>query len=508
MFSSKLNIRNLQNHAMRISKIKSLTVRWTTPLTGGLIFLVIFHYGYSTIDPDYYTLRDDGIITLSHARNLVDYGFIGVGPSGEKVEGYSAPVQFFVYALAYFTLNLGFSNYTKAQVLFCTFALGFIFTRFFEDKKCFALITTTITAFLLTRQTSFIQWHASGMENSITHILFALTAYILFKFSQNKNINLNAVIIPFLASISRIDGIYHIFPLLLIFCVYWAIFEKSNKGIVFLLLSTLLWVAYNTWRYYYFGTLSPNTAYAQDISIGEQLAALIILEEEFLNSSIELSTFIFSAHGAYFIFLALPFVVFAGWKRSYGLLFVISLSIIITGWFNPFVFGVTRLDVTRSTTQVAFFVFTAISCVFYSVKTYKALILIPLLFPIGLFIHRSSYVAPYYMCCSIGGFDSIRQEFAKEADRQNLPRPTVSNPDLGVMSWHKQFNIIDMGMLGSQIMAKLKNGPVLANYFFDFAAPDMIESHESWSCRYFESIFCNCSRGWPDGARGPENFAH
>jgi hypothetical protein len=113
---------------MITSKIKHTATRWALPLAGGLIFLTIFEYYYSITNSDYYALRDDGIITLSHARNLVDYGFIGVGLSGDRVEGYSAPVQFFVYALAYFTLGMGFSAYAKMQLLICTFALGFIFT--------------------------------------------------------------------------------------------------------------------------------------------------------------------------------------------------------------------------------------------------------------------------------------------------------------------------------------------------------------------------------------------
>jgi hypothetical protein len=188
------------------------------------------------------------------------------------------------------------------------------------------------------------------MKNSITHVLVALTAYILLRCAQNKNIKLNMAIIPFLASISRIDGIYHIFPLLVIFSVYWLIFEKTKKGIVFFIFSILLWVGYNTWRYYYFGDLKPNTARAQDISIGERIAALIILEEELLKSSIEWSKTVSSAHGAYFIFLTLPLFIFAEWKRHYSLLLLISLSIILTGWFNPFIFGPTRIDLTRSTT--------------------------------------------------------------------------------------------------------------------------------------------------------------
>ena len=74
-----------------------------------------------------------------------------------------------------------------------------------------------------------------------------------------------------------------------------------------------------------------------------------------------------------------------------------------------------------------------------------------------------------------------------------MVRPTVANPDLGIMSWHKQFNIVDLGRLGSPIMAKL-NTPrplpwIMDEYFFEYAAPDLIESHDLWSCRYDQAIF-------------------
>ncbi len=42
--------------------------------------------------------RDDGVITLSHARNLVDHGTIGVSPGGDRVEGFSSPLHFVVAA--------------------------------------------------------------------------------------------------------------------------------------------------------------------------------------------------------------------------------------------------------------------------------------------------------------------------------------------------------------------------------------------------------------------------
>ncbi len=474
---------------MSSQSVKNLYEKWGFPIIGGLLFLIIFYYAYSKINPDYYTLRDDGIITLSHAKNWVDFGFIGVGPSGERIEGYSAPVQFFIYALIYLVTGAGFSAYVKAQTLICTFALGFIFTLFFKEKKYSSLIVSAIAALLLTQMTSFIQWHGSGMENAITHVLFALTAYLLFKFVRDREIDLRLAFIPFLASLSRLDGIYHIFPLLLLFAIYWTVFEKNKKGSIFLALSMLLWLAYNAWRFFYFGDLNPNTAYAQDISISQRIISQLGLDLSTLKSSVVLSRTILSAHGGFYLFLLVPLLKFVQWKKNYRFLFVISLSVIFTAWFNPFLFGPTRLDTTRSTTQMAFFAVLAIICVVDSLNKEKAWRRLLFIIPAAITIYCIGYIPPYSMCCGIKAFDATRQEFAKIAHEEDLPRPTISNPDLGVMSWHKQFNIVDLGMLGSQIMAKLKNGPAMADYFFEYAAPDMIESHGAWSCQYLESIF-------------------
>ena len=40
-----------------------------TRLLGGLIFLAVFYTAYAFIPDDFYQARDDGIITMSHARN-------------------------------------------------------------------------------------------------------------------------------------------------------------------------------------------------------------------------------------------------------------------------------------------------------------------------------------------------------------------------------------------------------------------------------------------------------
>ena len=88
----------LSNQRILVRYLSSLFQnRLLFSLIGGLIFLGIFLWGYQRIPVDYYENRDDGIITLSHAKNLADYGTVSVNPSGERVEAFSAPTQFFIY---------------------------------------------------------------------------------------------------------------------------------------------------------------------------------------------------------------------------------------------------------------------------------------------------------------------------------------------------------------------------------------------------------------------------
>ena len=197
---------------------------------GGIFLLVFYGIGYAGIPADYYHARDDGVITMSHARNLVEFGFVGVGPSGERVEGYSAPVQMFVVALAYLLTGAHYSAYADGQTLVCTFLLGLVAGAFFLRRKLLGMAASAALALALCYQTPFLLWHASGMENAITHVLFAATVYCLFRFAEKGRINYLAVPLVFLASISRVESIFHIFPLLAVFSAYWLVAHRAHAG--------------------------------------------------------------------------------------------------------------------------------------------------------------------------------------------------------------------------------------------------------------------------------------
>ena len=112
-----------------------------------------------------------------------------------------------------------------------------------------------------------------------------------------------------------------------------------------------------------------------------------------------------------------------------------------------------------------------------------------LLIPFSIMFYNYQEVKSYYLGWSTNGFNNVRNKFMSISKEHNITRPTISNPDLGVMTWYKQLNDIDLGMLGSPIMAKLKDGLMMTEYYLNYGLPDLIEAHGYWINRYCISIF-------------------
>lgn len=458
----------------------------------GLIFIAVFSFAYSLIPAEFYQLRDDGVITLSHAKNWIDYGFIGLGPSGERVEGYSAPAQFFVYAVLYGLTGISYDLFARVQTIACTFLLGFVFAKFFSDDKKIGLGVAFVVALVIANLTPFLEWHGSGMENAITHVLFLSSFYILFRGAESERVSYWLSTIVFLASISRLESVFHIAPLLVIFSIHGVVANKSYRAFKFSILVFVFWAAFQLWRVWYFGDIKPNTAYAQEISVIGNLHSLMSFDPGFIYISVRISLLIFIQHGG-FLLIPLAYLLFVRGKGgSVGYLAAITASLVMSSVLNPMVFGQTRLDFTRSTTQMAVVVAMIIPVIVYHVERQRGrLWRVPAACIVSLALLVPLKTEPYEVCCPIDGFDTVRATFETAAQREGLPRPTVANPDLGIVSWGKQFNIVDLGWLGSPILTKLRAHTALSDYFFDYAAPDLIESHGVWTCWYADTIFAD-----------------
>ena len=459
-------------------------------LLGGLVFVAIFYLRSLTIPHTTYEMRDDGIITLSHAKNLVDYGFIGVSPSGGRVEGYSAPGHFFIYAILYAVTGISFAAYDLLQTWLCTFIMGACFTALFEGAAVYRLGAALLGSVLLAANTTFFQWHSSGMENAITHASLIATLCLMHRSLKTGKLPLWYLLVAFLASISRIESIYYIAPLLCIFSVFWHYSYRSLRGYLIVLLVFAMWAAFTAWRYWYFGSLTPNTAVAQGIDVWWRIQNV----EASFNETLSLSHRIFLRQGVYNIAILMPLAYFFPRRlpsARTGFLILCLIMTIAAIYFDPFFFGHARLDEARTTTQLSICIaLAACIIVFYAQKIYPVLLALPLLAVIEYVEISYDAMIPYSMCCPIQPFARVYDAFATSAAKENIFRPTMANPDLGYVSWQKTFNIVDLGSIGNPIIATV--GPYempATNYILFFAAPDFIELHQIWSCKYEHIIF-------------------
>lgn len=479
--------------------LRSILVSWGNPVLrlvkspnfifgciGGLLFLGIFYFQYAQMDPGSYQYRDDGVITMSHAKNLVDYGHIGVDPSGKRLEGFSAPFQFWLYATLYKVTGMSWETFADLQTLLCTFLFGFIFLQFFERRWPVGVIFGIGAAYFLTWHHSFFQWHGSGMENAWTHVLFLQAVLTLFRAFYGHHIRLRWAAWLILASLARIDSIYHLAPILFTFALFWRSEKRSWKGFQLLGVTMIGWALYQGWRWYYFGSLLPNTGLAQGIDVRQNFAALWSGDVDHLRESIHWAKIILAEHGVWFLTPLLFWMPFSRVDFRSRFLLVVVGMLVITTFLAPSIFGLARLAPGRTTTLLVPFIALLLAWQISRVQLFKRNHLILIFFvPLGFLVYRKTAPVwigpPGYICCSAGIYAEILDESARFEQSEGLHRLNVAAPDLGKLTYPKAINVTDLGYLGSPLMARFRTQEeALVAYFYQYALPDLIEVHGPW----------------------------
>jgi len=482
-----------------MNKLRNNLIKKTVyfPILSGFLFLFIFYIGYLDVPDNLYKYRDDGIITLSHAKNLADFGSIGINPSGERIEGYSPPVQFGIYFILYKFFNLSYKTYMDMQTYVCTFLLGFFFIKFFKENYLFGLFFSFIAAVFLIRSPSFFLWHGSGMENAITNVLCLVSLYLLFKMFEEKRINYYYTLIIFLTSISRIESIYYILPILIIYSISWIYVHKSFNVITFMFTVLFLWLSFNILRYSYFGEIFPNTAFAQNISLLERINDLISFSGQIYKESFFYSSLIFKMHWGIFLFITPIILFFIKNKIKYNILYLMAYPFALLVFLNPFFFGKSRIDPTRTTSHSVVVILLLLFITLFQLKKkimfgFTFIIVILSIVYLNTTTIKFRYnrspkrlIGKYYIGFSTEPFYTIRNELLELAQNNDLFRPTVGIIDIGAISWHKDFNILDFGFLGNHVLAKeFENKQLVKNYILDYQAPDFIHFHGIYSLHY------------------------
>jgi len=451
----------------------------------GAAFVTIFATE-NPLPPDAYQYRDDGIITLSHARNLVDFGSIGVDPAGARVEGFSAPLQFWIFAGAYALTHCDYQPFLDWQTWICTFLLGFAVVQLFRRQLLLGLIASAVIAWSLAKAVRFIGWHGSGMENPYTHVLFVACVAAAVLSIESGRISRACVPLFVIASLSRLESIVHVAPLLVVWSVGLYIAHRSWGALRGSAVVLACFGAYQLARWLYFGDLRPNTAIAEGIDVIARLRSFARHDVNQQLSTAEIVRNILSEHRGYLVLFSIPLLVLAPRRTGNVALVGMLACLFASALLHPVLFGAARLDPVRTTSHMALVAPLLIATQWLALPTHSARVLsfVGLSIALGLYGAVEPPSSTFF-CCPIGKAERIAERCLQHAQSEGLTRPSLASPDLGKISFRKTFLVFDLGMLGSAPLARLKNDQrAAANYLLDLALPDYIELHGGWACHW------------------------
>lgn len=264
------------------------TIRWC----GAAVWAAVGVFMVLRAPSAWWRWRDDAVITLSHARGLVEFGHPTVSASGQRVDGATAPLQMLAAALFYRLGGSGWRRFLDVQVL-ASFALAgwsaawlgalTVPTRRLRLHVCAAFVAAML-GFTAWRSAG---WFASGMEGGITvALLLCAAAATVATIAEPHRRGWLAGLAFGLAGLTRVELAALVVPALVVAVVAL----RRRPTVVARLVGTVgvCWGIVHGWRWLTFGTLIPNSAVVQNkshlntdavwwLAVGAALVAAVML---------------------------------------------------------------------------------------------------------------------------------------------------------------------------------------------------------------------------------------
>jgi hypothetical protein len=483
---------------------------------GALIWGGLFWIRLTQVQEIFWRWRDDAVITLSHAKNLTNFGSIGVSP-GDRVEGFSSPLQF-LGATGFFALgDNSYELFLDLQVALLAVLGGALVALTLRqvaisaggDSKTSYWLPIALTAgvgLLLGASWTAFGWLASGMENPLAMSIGIGIALLSVTKWQSRWKAISLGLLLALLGLVRIE-----FPFLMLPVIVAAAFvstagqPRSWRTMLTqpnVVIPLAVWGIVQVARYTYFGQIQPNTALAQGRAIGlSQIAIILALLVAYAGytflviqlrstrflvffwigvSTVSLSLLIISrvqgieemqrmhlpvypillyaALALSAVQIAINTRAFEGWLPD---LVLAGLTLIPVTQF--IIMGPARLDANRILSMALPFLllWLAVSVqrliTFYSPMK-VAISATTIIVALGLLAGYSDRVRA--LCCVIAGETDPRiaalSDFQQaQLTSENLPLAAVA--DLGKFSFTKKAAVTDLGWLGDPMMARLND---------------------------------------------------
>lgn len=408
-----------------------------------------------------------------------------------------------------------------------------------------AFLLSLLAACLTASSWTATGWLASGMENPLAMTLGAALVYALTLKPSLKRLIVAGFLVGFLG-IVRVEFPVFMLPLSAAVCMFCWLESREHRVLKTAAWSfgipILIWLIVNVSRLVYFGDLLPNTALVQDKSSLPGLKAAYLLGSyvvyglvslhllrsrknqrqltafwlivllgclgfliSLLLPSWSLRTATLNQEQIYFLGLASMTVILAAiklvTKNNQGFIMgldLVFLSLVYAPIAQFLIMGAARLEPVRvlslATPWMAFWIVVSLanSLRYHTISTtrsLKSITLIPLLTGLSGLVVASRADEPRDMPWYISPSETRILTLADIYKQRNFHIDQlilIASPDLGKLSFAKKGLITDLGWLGDPLLARISKhrGELEALYLNYVAKPDIVQTHQFWSCRY------------------------
>ncbi|MCG3198073.1 MAG: Terminal beta-(1-_2)-arabinofuranosyltransferase [bacterium] len=198
-------------------------------------------------------LSDDAYITFRTVDNLAN-GYGLTWNVAERVQVYTHPLWMFVVSVFYF--------FTR-EIYFTTLILSIAISATVATLFAFRIAPTPAAAILglalMTFSKAFVEYSTSGLENPLSHLLLALYVVLFLKGERNLKWLSHVALLCALAAFNRMDTLVFFLPGLVV--GFQAI--PRDGRVMALAKGFLPLLVWESFCFFYYGFLFPNTAYAK-----------------------------------------------------------------------------------------------------------------------------------------------------------------------------------------------------------------------------------------------------
>ena len=201
-------------------------------------------------------LGDDAQITFRQIWNFIHGNGITYN-IGERVQAFTHPLWFLELSFfTFFTRELYLTT-TVISIIQSLIAVYIILYVEYKNNESQQIIFSPI--FFLVFSFAFMDYTSSGLENSLSYLIFSVLFLVFFRFNWRDHLALIYTLLALLV-LNRMDYFILFGPLAFLMIFYTRNFKNFMRVILPGLLILIAWFAFAT---IYFGSPYPNTYFAK-----------------------------------------------------------------------------------------------------------------------------------------------------------------------------------------------------------------------------------------------------